>query len=129
MTIVIVQQFSFESESTERRKGNNEMAIIPTARDFGDSKYTTRDANIVIGLTNPYYFGLDKFKGYDIAKLAGYYRCVTIIVNRNGGGFANLHYLFLGNSKYFEELPLSSQMEGQFSYENIRNKLTTCKLL
>lgn len=110
---IIVQQFSFESESTERRKGN-EMSILPTSRDFGDSKYTTRDANIVMGLTNPYYFGLSTFKGYDIVELDNNYRCLTIIVNRNGGGFANLHYFFNGKTKTFIELPKPSEVDYNY---------------
>ena len=45
-------------------------AIIPTRLDFGDSKATFRDAEVVIGLVKPYLFDIEDFWGINTSKVS-----------------------------------------------------------
>lgn len=79
----IIQQFSSEMQTTDRRKldkGN----VIPMRNDFGDSKYTYRDADVVWGFICPKKFGFDEFKGYDVSKLRSSYIHGFLMKNRDG---------------------------------------------
>jgi hypothetical protein len=79
----IIQQFSSEMQTTDRRKldkGN----IIPMRNDFGDSKYTFRDADVVWGFICPAKFGFTEFKGYDVGRLKSSYIQGFLMKNRDG---------------------------------------------
>lgn len=75
-TPVVIQQLAFDSESDERYK---QQRLTPTLRDFGDSKYTTRDANVILALFSPVRYGLERFQDYDITKLGNTYRNLEIL--------------------------------------------------
>jgi len=57
---VVVQQQSTESTSLEAFKANK---IRPTPSALADSKYTARDLDVMIGLTNPYFWELPEYLG------------------------------------------------------------------
>lgn len=57
---VVVQQQSTESTSLEAFKANK---IRPTPSALADSKYTARDIDVMIGLTNPYFWELPEYLG------------------------------------------------------------------
>lgn len=102
-TCVAIQQQASESEGLEAIK---QKRMLPTASTLGDSKYTARDADLVIGLFDPSKFGLSTWLGYDIANgLKNYGRFLYVIANRNGemGGVCPL--FFDGAVCDFEELP------------------------
>ena len=69
-TIVFVQQFNQDLIKSRRealvRHGNKGAAnvIAPQQMDFGDSTYTYRDADYVIGLVKPCKFELESFDGF-----------------------------------------------------------------
>lgn len=44
MTPIVIQQMSFDSDNDDRHKSGR---LTPTLRDFGDSKYTTRDRGLI----------------------------------------------------------------------------------
>ena len=46
--------------------------MLPTAATLSDSKYTARDADLVIGLFDPSKFGLPNWLGYKIQDTNGY---------------------------------------------------------
>lgn len=73
---IVIQQLAFDSESDERHKQGR---LTPTIRDFGDSKYTTRDANVIMALFSPYRYKIDTFQGYDIRALGNTYRNLEIL--------------------------------------------------
>lgn len=75
-TCVVIQQFSTDllqhkrdmiGKLTDAKKGS---AIIPTRLDFGDSKATFRDAEVVIGLVKPHLFDIEDFWGINTSSIA-----------------------------------------------------------
>ncbi len=106
-TPVVIQQLAFDSENDERHKSGR---LTPTVRDFGDSKYTTRDANVIMTLFNPAQYQLDKFQGYNVNNLGNSYRNLEILLNRDGEPNINLGLNFIGPCGTFRELPRASEM-------------------
>lgn len=100
---VIIQQQAFESEGNEALKLGR---VRPSVAGLGDSKYTSRDSNVVLGLFSPFRFALRDYEGYDITKFKDNIRFLEMIVNRDGemGGLCPL--FFDGAVCNFEELPL-----------------------
>ena len=100
---VVIQQQAFESEGNEALKLGR---VRPSVAGLGDSKYTSRDSNVVLGLFSPFRFALRDYEGYDITKFKDNIRFLEMIVNRDGemGGLCPL--FFDGAVCNFEELPL-----------------------
>lgn len=100
---VVIQQQAFESEGNEALKLGR---VRPSVAGLGDSKYTSRDSNVVLGLFSPFRFALREYEGYDITKFKDNIRFLEMIVNRDGemGGLCPL--FFDGAVCNFEELPL-----------------------
>lgn len=92
-TCVFIQQFSTDMMSWHRSNKKNVAAIAPQRIDFGDSKATYRDADIVIGLTKPGDLDFDEFMGYIlstddesdlVSALGDYFVALYIMKNRYG---------------------------------------------
>lgn len=120
MTPIAIQQMAFDSENDERHKSNR---LTPTLRDFGDSKYTVRDANVIMALFSPYRYELETFKGYDIKKLGNSFRNLAILENRDGEPNVNLGLNFIGPNGTFRELPRASEMTNALYdyYSSLKN--------
>lgn len=99
---VVIQQQAFESEGNEAIKLGR---VRPSAAGLGDSKYGSRDANIVLGLFSPARFDLPEYLGYDIRTFKDNIRFLEMCINRDGemGGIVALY--FNGAVCQFEELP------------------------
>ena len=119
-TCVAIQQQASESEGLEAIK---QKRMTPTAATLGDSKYTARDADIVLGLFDPSKFGKADYLGYKINALDGsglksYCRFINVIANRHGemGGVCAL--FFDGAVCNFEELPRPDEISALDQYYN-----------
>lgn len=115
---LVIQQQAFEQENNEAFKLNK---VRPSVAGLGDSKYTSRDANVVLGLFSPARFGLVEYMGYDITKLKDNVRFLEVIVNRDGemGGIIALY--FDGAVCTFKEMPKPDDVEGlKKVYERIK---------
>lgn len=118
---VVIQQQAFEQESNEAFKLGR---IRPSVAGLGDSKYTSRDSNVVLGLYSPFRFGQENCEGYDIKRLRDNFRLLEVIVNRDGemGGLCPL--FFDGAVCSFTELPhpkLTAELTKVYKYaESIR---------
>ena len=106
-TCVSIQQQASESEGLEAIKAKR---MVPTSAGLGDSKYTGRDADLVLGLFDPSKFGLPKWLEYPILTIDGnnlgsYARFLYVLANRNGemGGVCPM--FFDGAVCMFRELP------------------------
>lgn len=77
---VIIQQQAFEQEGNEAFKLGR---IRPSVAGLGDSKYTSRDSNVVLGLFSPFRFALKEYEGYDICRFRDNIRFLEVIVNRD----------------------------------------------
>jgi hypothetical protein len=102
-SIVAIQQQAFESEGNEAFKLGR---VRPSVAGLGDSKYVSRDADIVLGLFSPFRFGITEYFGYDISILKDHIRFLEVIVNRNGEMGGLLPLWFDGAVCDFRELPL-----------------------
>lgn len=115
-TPVVIQQQAFAGEGLEAFK---EKKLRPTVANLSDSKYPSRDANVVLGLFSPIKHDLKEYMGYDITKFRDNIRFLEVLVNRNGcmGGIVALY--FDGAVCYFKELPRPddrTELEKVYSY-------------
>lgn len=125
-TCVVIQQQAAESEGLEAIK---QKRMTPTAATLGDSKFTIRDVNILIGLFDPSKFGLSTYKGYTINDVDGnglknYARFAHLLANRDGEMGSVCPLFFDGAVCHFEELPSPDDVNAVSSYytrvKNIR---------
>lgn len=109
-TPVIIQQQAFAGEGLDAFK---EGKLRPTLANLADSKYPSRDANVVLGLFSPFKHELPEYMGYDISKLKDNCRFLEVIINRSGspGGIVALY--FDGAVNYFKELPNSKTQKAE----------------
>jgi hypothetical protein len=106
---IIIQQQAFDSESNDAFKIGK---VRPSVAGLGDSKYTSRDANIVLGLFSPFRFGLTEYFDYDITRLKDHIRFLEVIVNRDGEMGGLLPLWFDGAVCDFRELPKSNDTQA-----------------
>lgn len=116
---VIIQQQAFDSEKAENLKTTKGE---PTLATLGDTKYTSRDANVVLALYSPFRFRIPEYNHYDITRFKDRIRFLKVLVNRDGemGGICPL--LFYGDVCHFEELPRWNDAPAMASvYKRIEN--------
>ena len=106
---VVVQQQSTETQSLEAFKSNK---IRPTVTGLSDSKYTGRDCQIMLGITNPHSHELPEYLGYNIKKLKDKARFLEIVINRNGIANSICPLYFEGATCTFRELPKPNDTEA-----------------
>lgn len=102
---VIIQQQSTETSNLEAFKANK---IRPTMAGLSDSKYTAKDCNVFLGITNPHSFELPEYLGYDISKLKSSIRFLEVVLNRDGQSNGVIALYFDGCTNYFKEMPVPS---------------------
>lgn len=131
-SMVIIQQFNTEMQTVERRKFS-QAAFAPQRGDFGDSKYTFRDADVVIGLIKPVLFDLKTYFGYPVIPggdlLIGLEDCFVmafLMKNRYGPANKPMPLFMDGVTKRFYDLPVDPikgvmELEG-FAIENDKIK-------
>ena len=114
-TCVFIQQFSPDLMSLMRAPGKkSENSITPQRLDFGDSKATYRDADVIIGLVKPVNYDFKEYKGYilmsedafDSAALGSNFLVCFLIGNRYGNSDRMLPFFvdYLTGTVY--DLPL-----------------------
>ena len=126
-TCVAIQQQAADTEGLEAIK---QKRMLPTAAGLADSKYTSRDCDLAIGLFDPSKFGLQTWLGYTIQDESGnglrnYGRFLYVIANRNGemGGICPL--FFDGAVCNFEELPRPDEIDKVAKFYNKAKTLKT----
>lgn len=109
-TVVLVQHQAQSKEGDESFKLNR---IKPSSDGLADSKKTTRDIDLLIGLYSPFKYGIPKYEGYDIMKFRNHIRFMEVIEDRHYGANGNICPLYFdGASSYFAELPRADDTEG-----------------
>jgi replicative DNA helicase len=83
-TIINIQQFSTSLMSAYREQKKSEASIAPQRLDFGDSTYTFRDADLVLGLVKPYAFSMQTFHGFPLQDIGQYFIVMYLMKNRYG---------------------------------------------
>jgi hypothetical protein len=102
---IVIQQQAFESEGNDAFKLGR---VRPSAVGLGDSKYTSRDANVTLGLFSPFRFGISDYLSYNIEILRDRIRFLEVITNRDGEMGGMIPLWFDGAVCDFRELPKSS---------------------
>jgi hypothetical protein len=108
-TCCIIQQFSTDLMSFHRTNKKNPLSIAPQRLDFGDSKATFRDADVVFGLVDPGSYDFDKFMDYQVLGDEGLGRCfraMYLMKNRYGPSSRLLPLFLDGVSGIVYDLPL-----------------------
>ena len=80
---IVVQQFNTDLTNSYRSQ-ENENTIAPTRLDFGDSKYTYRDADVVFGLVDPITYAVRNIAGYNATNMHNKLRVNFLLKNRYG---------------------------------------------
>jgi hypothetical protein len=104
-TIVFLQQFATDLMSTHRASKKGDAVIAPQRIDFGDSKYTYRDADVVMGLVAPMMFDHETYKKYDIGQLMQYFLACHLMKNRYGPAGWMIPLFINPIAGTFKELP------------------------
>lgn len=113
--IVAVQHQSQSQEGIENRKLN---MLYPTTDGLGDCKMTSRDVDYILGLFNPFKYGLREFEGYDITKFRKNIRFLMMLDDRNSGAGGDMCPLYFnGATTIFSELPLPNSPQIKKVYE------------
>lgn len=115
---VIIQQQSSETQNLEAFKNNK---IRPSVSGLSDSKYPARDATMMLGITNPFFFEMPEYLGYNIRKLKDKARFLEIVINRSGVSNGICPLFFDGAVCNFTELPLpndTEKLERVYQYIN-----------
>lgn len=99
---VILQQQNTETTNLEAYKANK---IRPTKDGLKDSKRTGEDCTVMIGITNPYSFGVPQYLGYNVEKLKDSFRILEIVLARKGKANGICPLYFNGAINQYEELP------------------------
>lgn len=99
---VLIQQQSADRESLDAFKQNK---LRPTQQGLGDSKYTARDCNCLLGLFSPFRHELPEYKRYDITKLQRNCIFLEVILNRGGNSGGIVGLFFDGVTCEWAELP------------------------
>lgn len=109
-TGMFLQQFSTDMMSTYRGLvgKKSEAMIAPQRLDFGDSKATFRDADVVMGLVKPQK-DMKDFLGYNLTKEEGLGDCFVacyLMKNRYGPSNRMIPLFMDGSTGYVYDLPL-----------------------
>ena len=116
---VVVQQQNMETTNLEAFKANK---IRPTKDGLKDSKRTGEDCSVLIGLTNPFSFGLPEYLGYNISTLKDSFRVMEIVLARKGKANGLCPLYFNGAINQYQELPLPNTPELNNVYKYIETK-------
>lgn len=123
---VVVQQQSNETANLEAFKANK---IRPTVAGLSDSKYTGKDVNVMLGLSNPYAFEMNAYAGYDLSRLKGNARFLEVVINRDGESNGMIGLYFDGAVNYYEELPPPRTREYNDVVERVERRRNSLLML
>ena len=118
-----------ETMNLEAFKSNK---IRPTAAGLSDAKYTAKDCDCMLGITNPFSFEVPSYFGYDIIKFKNNIRFIEVILNRHGNSNGITAVFFDGAVNHFKELPRpenKEELEQIYKYIDFLNKKKTSKTL
>lgn len=102
-SIVFIQHQAQSQESLENFKYNK---VEPSSAGLGDSKRTSRDANMVFGIYSPFKHDKPDYKEYNITRLRNYGRFVKVLEDRDGESTGEIiPLLFDGAVTIFDEMP------------------------
>ena len=105
---VMIQQQNSDTLSLDAFKANR---IRPSLNGIADSKNPGFDCTLMLGITNPFAFGIPEYLHYNITKLKGYVRFLEVVLNREGESNEVIALYFDGAVNYFCPLPSYSNLQ------------------
>lgn len=108
-----LQQFNQGLSSVDRIKFKG-ADLSPQQTDFKDSTNPYTDADVVLGIMNPYKMDMKEYLGYDLTILKHNFRSLKVIKNRKGKDNITVGLYFKAEGGYFEEIPLPEEFEKGF---------------
>lgn len=110
------EQFTYRGESIEKK-------LEPSMDGLGDSKSTSRDADIILGIFSPAKYEIEMHNGYNIRLLKDNYRSINIIKNRDDASFIKIPMYFDGGTYITEEMVTVDKMDKKmYDYYANRSK-------
>jgi replicative DNA helicase len=107
---LVISQVNRGSEQMDRRDNDNWMPMLSDIKDSGN---TSEDANTVIAIASPFYYGVSSCLGFDITRFKDRYRLIKILKNRNGKRNLLASFLFIGEVGAYYQLPNADELEGR----------------
>jgi replicative DNA helicase len=107
---VVISQVNRGSEQMDRREDDNWQPMLGDIKDSGN---TSEDANTVIAIASPFYYGVQTCLGFDITKYKDRYRLIKILKNRNGKRNLLASFLFIGEIGAYYQLPSADELVGK----------------
>lgn len=105
MAVALISQFNRNNANIQRRINTD---LTPEQQDFKGSGNTYEDADIVMGLFNPFKHGIDDHKGYQIKETLhnGFsrFRSVTLLKNSYGVDNLTAGFKFMGECGHFSQI-------------------------
>lgn len=107
-------------------KGAKETELTISSADFKGSGDGYENADVVLGLLNPFALNEMEYGKYKIPSFISEngenrFRSMTIVKNSYGNDSASFGYLFLGENGFVTQLPTSTEMNRDNSYEQYKN--------
>lgn len=109
---VVVQQ---QNQETSNLTALQQNKIRPTIDGLRDSKQTSHDCNVFLGLTSPYRYEISNYMNYNITLFKDRIRFLELIFDRDGNSNSLCPLYFEGDICNFKELPKASDTE-EMSY-------------
>lgn len=110
---VLVQQQNSQKEDKKYTSSGElvEDKLEPDLSSLGDCTTTQRDATIAMSIYSPEKHEIPIHSGYDMKILAGHYRSIKILKQRDGIAGKKLGVYFDGAADFFKTLPKSTDTE------------------
>lgn len=113
-----VQQFNQSLNSVDRMKLKG-VDLSPQQNDFKDSTNPYTDADLVIGVMNPWKMDFKEYLGHDLTILKEKFRLVKLIKSRLGRDNVSFAFAFKGEAGSFKPLPKPETFQMELDrYEN-----------
>jgi hypothetical protein len=111
LTGIMIQQFNTDITSAFRMSKKGDGLVTPQRVDFGDSRYTFRDANVVFGLIKPSIYDIPTYHKYDITKLKHFFVAMHLMKNRHGPSQRVFPIFLNGMAGVAEDLPVQPRVD------------------
>lgn len=123
VSFINVSQFNDGLSSVDRAKFKG-VDLSPQMTDFKSTRNPYADADVVIGIMNPYKLDMDSCLGYDITRLKDSMIMLKIIKNRLSKDNIAIGVYVDAKGGVFKELPRSSEMTDKIykQIEDVINK-------
>ena len=118
VTIINIQQFNRSIQNSDRV---NIDRLRPQTSDFRETSVTQDDANVIIGLFNPFKYKISQIGEVNIEELADRQRLVFLLKNRDGNSDIFWMLGFIGECGNFMDLDSPTKESFYEQVEFLKN--------